>query len=191
MRTFCPRSTLTRRLAVSTSSPVTRASTTTPANAAVVEAASVPEVAPALDEVAAVVAAAPPPSSSPPQPPSRQQAARTPPRANARGSTGSPSSSTVPPLVDKGRRSHRRDETDRPRPAVSARGFPDGGHGPTSWTAGIAVANVDSASVVHGEEEMTTMFSTPRAAAAAHRRANSSLDSPASRRVLSVFSIAS
>jgi hypothetical protein len=191
MRAFCPRSTLTRRLAVSTSSPVTRASTTTPANAAVVEAASVPEVAPALNEVAAVVAAAPPPSSSPPQPPSRQQAARTPTTGQRARLNRSPSSSAAPPLVDKvdGPAGGMR-RTGRARRSAPA-GVPDGGHGPTSWTAGIAVAKVDSASVVHGEEEMTTMFSTPRAAATAHRRANSSLDSPASRRVLSVFSIAS
>ena len=55
----------------------------------------------------------------------------------------------------------------------------------------MAVARVDSASVVHGAEEMTTMCSIPRAAAAWQRRVKSSLDSPASRRVLSVFSIAS
>jgi hypothetical protein len=62
---------LTRRLAVCTLLPVTLASATTPENPAVVDAASLVEVA-AL--VAAVVAAAPPPSS-PPQPASRQPAA--------------------------------------------------------------------------------------------------------------------
>ena len=53
----------------------------------------------------------------------------------------------------------------------------------------MAAARVDSASAVHGLEVSTTMCSMPSAAAASQRPANASLVSPASRRVLSVYSI--
>ena len=59
MRTFWPRSIRTRRLAVSTLSPVTVASMSTPENPAVVVVAWELVESPVVVEVAAVVAAAP------------------------------------------------------------------------------------------------------------------------------------
>jgi hypothetical protein len=72
MRTFSPRLTLTRRLAVSTLLPVTLASISVPENPAVVVVGSAVEVGPALVVVVVlatvVVAPAAPPPSSPPHP---------------------------------------------------------------------------------------------------------------------------
>jgi hypothetical protein len=56
-----------------------------------------------------------------------------------------------------------------------------------SRSSGIAAASVASASSVQGVGVMTIMCSIPSAAAATHRPMNSWLDSPVSRRVLSVF----
>jgi len=122
--------------------------------------------------VATVVAAAPPPSSSPPQPASRQPTASTATTTSQRERLNCASFAVT---------GDTRMWTKGNRPLKSAQ----------EPRAGMAVVSLDSASVVHGEETMTTMCSIPRAAAAAQRRANWSLDSPASRRVLSVFSIAS
>jgi hypothetical protein len=74
MRTFWPRSIRTRRLAVSTLSPVTVASMSTPENPAVVVVAWELVESPVVVEVAAVVAAAPRSPSSPPPPATRQPA---------------------------------------------------------------------------------------------------------------------
>jgi hypothetical protein len=77
MHTFWPRSIRTRRLAVSTLSPVTVASMSTPENPAVMVVAWELVESPVVVEVVAVatvVAAAPWSPSSPPQPATRQPA---------------------------------------------------------------------------------------------------------------------
>jgi hypothetical protein len=61
---------------------------------------------------------------------------------------------------------------------------------PVSRRAGMAAARVAIAWSVHGPEVMTTRCWMPSAAAAAPRPMKLSADSPASSRVLSVFSIA-
>ena len=68
---------------------------------------------------------------------------------------------------------------------------PAAGHraGSSSRSAGMAAASVVRPSAAHGPAVMTPTCSIPHSAAVVHRLTKSSLDSPASSRVPSVFSI--
>src|SRR5206468_2812903 len=65
---------------------------------------------------------------------------------------------------------------------------PDSGQRPPSPSRAMAPPSVSIAAADHAVELPTTTCSIPRSARPSHRRANLSLDSPASSRVLSVFS---